>query len=354
MHDTALTETQTWVVLNMVQHTWPALGKALMRHLALPEFRHDLSQAGMQAVETAVPGTREKMAAVQRSQAFMDEWDRIQATQVTIVTIVGTDYPPSLLWIAEPPLVLYVRGTLHPDHGLALAVIGSRKPSQYGKTVVQRLSTELVQHGYTVISGLARGIDSLAHQSALQADGQTLAVLGSGINVVYPPENQRLFERICTHGAVVSEFPFDTKPDRWNFPRRNRIISGLALGALVIEATAHSGSLHTARHALDQGREVFAIPGRIDAPNSRGTNGLIKSGAKLVESIEDILEEFPRWFVPRHHRTWRQQMTRQHRRPATISRPKRPRSWRCCNRRKCTLMPSSRQVNCQLMSLRVY
>jgi DNA processing protein len=162
----------------------------------------------------------------------------------------------------------------------------------------------LVQHRFSVVSGLARGIDSLAHQAALQAGGRTLAVLGSGINVVYPPENRRLAQAIGEHGAVVSEFPLDTKPDRWNFPRRNRIISGLALGTLVVEATATSGALHTARHALEQGREVFAIPGRIDVPSSRGTNGLIKSGAKLVEGIDDILTEFPeavRACVRQHH-----------------------------------------------------
>jgi DNA processing protein len=157
----------------------------------------------------------------------------------------------------------------------------------------QRFSAALVQQGYTVISGLARGIDRVAHESALRAGGQTLAVLGSGINVIYPPENRQLVEQICVNGAVMSEFPLDTKPDRWNFPRRNRIISGLALGTLVVEATIRSGSLHTARHALEQGREVFAIPGRIDAPGSQGTHQLIKQGAKLVETLDDVVEEFP-------------------------------------------------------------
>jgi DNA processing protein len=174
-----------------------------------------------------------------------------------------------------------------------VAVVGSRKPSPYGQLVAQRLSAELAQYGFTVVSGLARGVDSLAHQGALQAGGRTIAVLGSGINVVYPPEHRRLYEAIRNQGAVVSEFPFDTKPDRWNFPRRNRIISGLTLGTLVVEASDQSGSLHTARHALEQGREVFAVPGRIDVPSSRGTNNLIKRGAKLVEGIDDLLEEFP-------------------------------------------------------------
>jgi DNA processing protein len=213
--------------------------------------------------------------------------------QATLLTLADADYPRALRWIADPPVVLYVRGQLLSSHQLAVAVIGSRKPSPYGKMSAQGFSQSLAEHGYTVVSGLARGIDSLAHQGALQAGGQTLAVLGSGFNIVYPPENRRLYEQICSQGAVLSEFPLNTKPDRWNFPRRNRIISGLSLGILVIEAAASSGSLHTARHALDQGREVFAIPGRIHDPNSRGTNGLIKKGAKLVETIDDILDELP-------------------------------------------------------------
>jgi DNA processing protein len=189
--------------------------------------------------------------------------------------------------------VLYVQGSLQAEDGFAVAVVGSRQPSPYGKLTAQRLSTALVQHGFTIVSGLARGIDGVAHHSALAAGGRTLAVLGSGINVVYPAEHRHLATTISRQGAVVSEFPLDTKPDRWNFPRRNRIISGLTLGTLVIEASENSGSLHTVRHAMDQGREIFAVPGRIDVSSSRGTNGLIKRGAKLVESIEDILEEFP-------------------------------------------------------------
>lgn len=293
MQNTALTDKLPWIALNMARYTWPALHKELARHVATPEIHTGLLQDGVQALETVLPGVNEKLAIVQKSRAFTAEVERLQTSQVTLCTIVDPLYPQALRWIPDPPPVLYMRGVLHPRNAFAIAVVGTRKPSNYGKIVAQRLSTELAQHGYTIVSGLARGIDSLAHQGTLQAGGQTLAVLGSGINVVYPPENRRLFDRIETHGAVLSEFPFDTKPDRWNFPRRNRIISGLALGTLVIEATIHSGSLHTARHALEQGREVFAVPGRIDASNSRGTHSLIKSGAKLVENIQDILEEFP-------------------------------------------------------------
>ena len=273
--------------------TWPALRTQLAQYAAAPGAVQRLQEAGISPLETALPGLTEKLGVVQQGRAFAREIERLQATEISLTTLEDADYPETLRWIPEPPLVLYVWGALRHEDSLAVAVVGSRKPSPYGQLAAQRLSTELAQYGFTVVSGLARGVDSLAHHGALQAGGRTIAVLGSGINVVYPPEHRRLYEAIRNQGAVVSEFPFDTKPDRWNFPRRNRIISGLALGTLVVEASDQSGSLHTARHALEQGREVFAVPGRIDLPSSRGTNNLIKRGAKLVEGIDDILEEFP-------------------------------------------------------------
>jgi DNA processing protein len=282
-----------WIALNMARTTWPTLHTQCVRHFTTAGMWQRLRQDGIAALESLLPGSTEKLAVVQKSQTFVQEVERLQKAHVRVLSIVDPHYPHSLQWIPDPPLVLYIHGSLLPEDGLAVAVVGSRKPSHYGKLMAQRLSTELVQHGFTVISGLARGIDSLAHQAALQAGGRTLAVLGSGINVTYPPENRRLAAAISQQGAVLSEFPLDTKPDRWNFPRRNRIISGLSLGTLVVEASTSSGTLHTARHALEQGREVFAVPGRADAPNSQGTNGLIKSGAKLVESIADILAELP-------------------------------------------------------------
>jgi DNA processing protein len=293
MPGTVSTEQQAWIALNMACQTWPALGRALAAYVAEPDRQQSVQQDGFQALAASVPGAIDKVAVVQQSQDFHDELEGMRKHHATLLTLADADYPRALRWIADPPVVLYVRGRLLSSHQLAVAVIGSRKPSPYGKMSAQGFSQSLAEHGYTVVSGLARGIDSLAHQGALQAGGQTLAVLGSGFNIVYPPENRRLYEQICSQGAVLSEFPLNTKPDRWNFPRRNRIISGLSLGILVIEAAASSGSLHTARHALDQGREVFAIPGRIHDPNSRGTNGLIKKGAKLVETIDDILDELP-------------------------------------------------------------
>jgi DNA processing protein len=293
MHQLDPANNRGWIALNMARFTWPALHTQFVRHLSTPDTIQRLCQGGITPLEPLLPGLSEKLAAIQRSHALSHELTRLQAARMTVLTIVDPHYPQSLRWIPDPPLVLYTRGTLRQEDSLAVAVVGSRRPSNYGKLMAQRLSTELVQHGFTVVSGLARGIDSLAHQGALQAGGRTVAVLGSGMNVIYPPENRRLCETISDTGVVMSEFPLDTKPDRWNFPRRNRIISGLALGTLVVEAAANSGALHTARHALEQGREVFAVPGRIDVPNSRGTHSLIKQGAKLVEGINDILAEFP-------------------------------------------------------------
>jgi DNA processing protein len=282
-----------WLALNMACMTWPALRTQLAQYVAAPGAVQRLREDGVPLLEAALPGLTEKLGVVQQGRAFAREMERLQATDIRVTTLGEVDYPEALRWIPEPPPVLYIWGTLQHADSLAVAVVGSRKPSPYGQVAAQRLSAELAQCGFTVVSGLARGVDSLAHREAMQAGGRTIAVLGSGINVVYPPEHRRLYEAIREQGAVVSEFPFDTKPDRWNFPRRNRIISGLTLGTLVIEASDQSGSLHTARHALEQGREVFAVPGRIDAPSSRGTNNLIKRGAKLVEGLDDILEEFP-------------------------------------------------------------
>ena len=202
-------------------------------------------------------------------------------------------YPDALRWLPDPPPVLYARGELLPQDRLAIAVVGSRRPSRYGRSMAERFGAELAEQGFTVVSGLARGVDGLAHRGALRAGGRTIAVLGCGVNRVYPPEHRGLCEDICAQGAVLSEFGFDTRPQRWNFPRRNRIISGLTLGVVVVEATERSGSLLTARHAAEQGREVFAVPGRIDVESSRGAHRLIQGGAKLVTGAGDILDELP-------------------------------------------------------------
>ncbi|MCZ6874473.1 MAG: DNA-protecting protein DprA, partial [bacterium] len=216
-----------WVALNLARFTWPDLHRQFTRLFSTTDVLDALYTEGLNALEPLLPGLQEKLAVIEKSNAFARELAYLEATQISIMSIVDAHYPPSLRWVPDPPLLLYVRGTIELDDGLAIAIVGSRKPSNYGNAMAQRLSTELAQRGFTIVSGLARGIDSQAHHSVLQAGGRTLAVLGSGINVIYPPENRRLGERISSgQGAILSEFPLDTKPDRWNFPRRNRIISG--------------------------------------------------------------------------------------------------------------------------------
>lgn len=283
----------SWLALSMVYDAWPAVRGQIARYTTTPDDLARLQRHGVSELKRVVPSLGDKLTAVRQSGAFAQACERLEANWAQLVTFTDAAYPDLLRWLPDPPPVLYVRGELLPEDGLAIAVVGSRRPSRYGQLMARRFGVELAEHGFTVVSGLARGIDGLAHQGALQAGGRTLAVLGSGVNRIYPAEHRRLYDAIRGQGAVVSEFAFDTKPDRWNFPRRNRIISGLSLGVLVVEASDRSGSLHTAHHALEQGREVFAVPGRIDAESSRGTHRLIQGGAKLVTGIGDILDELP-------------------------------------------------------------
>lgn len=211
---------------------------------------------------------------------------------ISICTIDDPDYPALLKEIPGAPLVLYVKGSLSPLDEQAIAIVGSRQASFYGLTSAGIFAEALAARGVTVVSGMARGIDTAAHRGAIKAGGRTLAVMGSGFRHVYPPENKELADDISRHGAVISEFPLDVEPFKNNFPRRNRLISGLSLGVLVAEAARNSGALITADFALEQGREVFALPGKIDASTSFGANELIKQGAKLVTSVDDIIEEF--------------------------------------------------------------
>ena len=209
----------------------------------------------------------------------------------TILTIEDDEYPRPLKEIATPPLVLYIKGTLTEADANAIAIIGTRKPTQYGKGMAFQIGYDLAQRGVTVVSGLAKGLDTQAHRGALKAGGRTLAILGSGLLRMYPKENEKLARSITEQGAVISEFPLETNPFRSNFPIRNRIISGLSQGTIVVEAAAKSGSLITAGFAIDQGRTVFAVPGNIDQPTSSGTNHLINQGAVLYESVETVFRE---------------------------------------------------------------
>ena len=246
-----------------------------------------------------IPGISKNIAA---GIVGFNDWGKVKAelelidkNEIKIITYQDELYPAKLMNIYDRPPFLYVRGNLN-KNDINIAVVGSRLASTYGKYTTEKISRELALKGLTIVSGMARGIDSVAHRGALTAHGRTIAVLGSGLDVIYPPENKKLFTDIIQNGAVISEFPPGTPPLSANFPTRNRIISGMSYGVVIVEAGEKSGSLITARLALEQGREVFAVPGSIDSAGSRGTNKLIKQGAKLIENIDDILEEiFPQF-----------------------------------------------------------
>ncbi|MCG8350048.1 MAG: DNA-processing protein DprA [Chloroflexales bacterium] len=244
----------------------------------------DLAAAGMDAKSSAT-----LLAA--RAKLDLDaELERTIAAGVRLVTIADKDYPSLLAQAPYPPPLLYVRGILDSADDWALAIVGTRSPTSYGKEVTYRLATDLANSGITIVSGLALGIDSIAHRAALEAGGRTIAVLGCGVDVPYPVRNWQLAERIITQGALVSEFPLGTKPAPTNFPPRNRIISGLSLGTLVTEAGFKSGALITVDFALEQGRDVFAVPGPIFSKTSFGANQLIRDGAGLITKATDMLE----------------------------------------------------------------
>ena len=221
------------------------------------------------------------------------ELELIQTYGCQVVTLYDAAYPPHLKEIDTPPLVLYVRGELVPEDAISVAVVGSRNAKDYGRKVSYRLSYQIAQRGLTVVSGFAKGIDTAAHRGALEAGGRTIAVMGNGLSLIYPAANRDLAEKIETAGALVSEFPMAARPKPRNFPRRNRIISGLTLGTVVVEASNRSGALITARLAAEQNREVFAVPGEIFSQLSAGTHKLINEGAKLINTVDDLLNELP-------------------------------------------------------------
>ncbi|MDD3275589.1 MAG: DNA-processing protein DprA [Kiritimatiellales bacterium] len=287
-----MTDREAYIALNMIEGIGPVTVRALIDTLGSPSavFDPELSDLRM------AKGVGIKLSeAILNQRTQVDpkaELEKADELGVRILTPLDEEYPAALKTIYDPPLALYVRGAFLPKDRHALGMVGSRKCTHYGLSVTDRLAYQLAQTGFTVVSGLARGIDTAAHEGALKAKGRTIAVLGSAIDQLYPPENGALADAIAQSGAVVSEYPFGRQADRMTFPYRNRIISGLSMGIVVVESGAKSGSLHTADAAAEQGRSVFAVPGRIDSPASKGTNRLIKNGAKLVDNVDDILEEF--------------------------------------------------------------
>lgn len=285
-----------WIALNIV----PGIGSVVYRNLVSvfkdPRRVFKASRRELERVEGLGPKLIEAIRDFPLEKQLKSELNMIEKYAVSVLTYRDSEYPRNLLAIYDPPPVLYIRGKLEAGGDLAVAIVGSRMATRHGKNFTEQLARDLAVQGVTVVSGMARGIDSAAHRGALLGRGRTIAVFGCGVDVTYPTESRGLMREIVNSGAVISEFPMGTKPLSFNFPRRNRIISGLAAGVIVVEATRQSGSLITANYALEQGREVFAVPGNVSFPSSQGTNRLIKEGAKLVERVQDVLEEIlPQW-----------------------------------------------------------
>ena len=279
-----------WVGLSMINGLGPINIQNLFRFFKTPEKIWSATLNELKQVDN-IGENRAKKIIKKRNKLDLDkELEKLEEKNIKFILLKNREYPEILKNIYDPPPILYYKGkNIFQDTGLA--VVGSRRSTSYGRRTARKIGYSLAQQGFTIISGMARGIDSHGHRGALDATGKTIAVLGSGLDYVYPPENKKLFEQIQENGAVISEFPPGTKPTSGNFPRRNRIISGLSRGVIVIEAAQRSGSLITASQALEQGREVFAVPGNIDRPQSKGTNNLIREGAKIVTKVEDVLEE---------------------------------------------------------------
>lgn len=279
-----------WVALSMVPGIGPARFRRLVESLGSPEAAWRAKPA--QLAEVGLDRRAiESLASVRARVDLEREMEKLWRLGVQLLTLEDDRYPHQLRNIADPPPVLYLRGELLPEDELALAIVGTRRPTVYGRQATELFARGLAQNRVTVVSGLAKGIDTFAHRAALDGGGRTLAVLGSGLDIIYPGDNRRLAAEVAERGALISEFPLGTQPDGVNFPRRNRIISGLSTATLVVEAGEASGALITAEFALEQGRDVFAVPGNIFSPASHGPNRLISEGAKPACELRDILEE---------------------------------------------------------------
>jgi DNA processing protein len=280
------------IALNLIEGVGPVRARSLIEHFGeapkiLAASKHELLR-----VRNIGDDTAEKIFGWEKFIDLAGELKRISDFGCHILIQSDENYPASLREIYDPPLVLYVKGELTAKDKNAVAMVGSRQTTHYGIETARKLAYQLAYVGVTVVSGGARGIDTAAHQGALSAKGRTVAVLGTGINIIFPTENAELFERIAANGAVITQFPFNRPADKQSFPIRNRIVAGMTLGTVVVEANLSSGALITANFATEYGRQIFAVPGRIDSPRSKGCHELIKKGAKLCEGAEDVLSEF--------------------------------------------------------------
>jgi len=280
------------VALNMIEHVGPVRVRQLLEHFGDAPAILQASKAQLLRVHGIGEETAVAISGWETGIDLAGELKRISDFGCHVLIQSDENYPELLRQIYDPPIVLYVKGALTSRDKNAVAVVGSRQNTHYGLEVARKLSYQLAYIGVSVVIGGARGIDTAAHQGALSAKGRTVAVLGTGINIVFPSENAELFERVAANGAVITQFPFNRTADKQSFPIRNRIVAGMTLGTVVVEANLTSGALITANFAIEYGRQIFAVPGRIDSPRSKGCHELIKKGAKLCEGAEDILSEF--------------------------------------------------------------
>ena len=279
------------ICLTMVPGVGPQTCRALLDHFKTAGRVLDASMTSLKAVDGVGPKIAERIKGARREFDPEPELDLCRDREVRPIARGMPDYPTMLREIPDPPSLLYVQGSFAERDAMAVAVVGSRHCTPYGLRVAEKLGASLARVGLTVVSGLARGIDAAAHRGALRAGGRTIAVLANGLAQIYPPEHEGLAREVAGAGAIVSESPMRQEPLAGLFPQRNRIISGLSLGVVVVEATPRSGSLSTAKHAMEQNREVFAVPGPVDSLASTGCHRLIRDGARLVETVDDILEE---------------------------------------------------------------
>ena len=278
-----------WVGLSLVSGIGPARFRRLIEGLGTPEAVWNARPA--QLAEAGLDRrTIESLVATRPRVDLENEMARLRKLEIETLTLSDPNYPHRLRTIVDPPPILYVKGEIRPEDDPAVAIVGTRKASAYGRQVAEKFAQGLARSGVTITSGLARGVDTFAHRAAIDGGGRTLAVLGSGLDIIYPSENRGLAGDVAVNGALISEFPLGTKPDAMNFPRRNRIISGLSAATVVIEASETSGALITAEFALEQGREVLAVPGNIFSPASRGPNNLLADGAHPAREVRDILD----------------------------------------------------------------
>ena len=292
-----MTDREAYIILNLVSGIGPVRLRKLVDHFGKPTRILEVSVKELSSVYGISGELATEICAWKEKTGYEKEFSLAERAGVKIITKIDDEYPVLLKEIADAPICIYVRGELDPKNNQNIGIVGSRRISNYGRNMAEYLSQSAVFAGWTVISGLAFGIDAVAHKAAVDAGGKTVAVLGGGLGRIFPQEHVGLAKRIIeSGGAVISEFPMEFKPNRNSFPMRNRVISGISMGTLVVEAGISSGSLITAKFALEQNRQVFAVPGQADNAQARGCNSLIKQGAKLTESFDDVLEEFD--FLP--------------------------------------------------------